>query len=269
MYGEEHEYYYNNLNNIAATEMEQGRYTEAEIFFRQILEHDKKTLRTSPANFSTTLQNLANLYNKMGLYEEAQKLFSEATQYVKSILGTKNSEFALCLYYSALTDLTNNQYEIAISKLKEAIEIDRFVSQTGTRHYLYYLQALAEANKSISNWTEAERIYKQADSIIIKNYGKVHPFYEGNLVLKGLNAMESGKFSEAEHLFKDVLKISNEIYGKDHIDYAKNLSILGLIYNNLGKTEEAIKCFSDYEKIAISFIKNNFGGLIERVKTIG
>ena len=62
------------LNNLAENQRLQGRYKEAEPFFRRALTIYEKKLRPDHPDIATTLNDMAGFYEKMGKKKEAAAL---------------------------------------------------------------------------------------------------------------------------------------------------------------------------------------------------
>ena len=62
------------LGNLAARYKAQGRYKEAEPFFRRALTIYEKKLRPDHPDIATTLNDMAGFYEKMGKKKEAAAL---------------------------------------------------------------------------------------------------------------------------------------------------------------------------------------------------
>jgi tetratricopeptide (TPR) repeat protein len=78
------------LNNLAETYREQKKYSEAEPFFRRVLERDERVLGPEHPNVAASLNNLANNYRVLGKYAEAEPLYKRALEIWKRILGPEH-----------------------------------------------------------------------------------------------------------------------------------------------------------------------------------
>ena len=78
------------LNNLAETYREQKKYSEAEPFYRRVLERDERFLGPEHPNVAASLNNLANNYRVLGKYAEAEPLYKRALEIWKKILGPEH-----------------------------------------------------------------------------------------------------------------------------------------------------------------------------------
>ncbi len=78
------------LNNLAETYRDQAKYSEAEPFYRRVLERDERVLGPEHPNVAASLNNLANNYRVLGKYAEAEPLYQRALAIWVKILGPEH-----------------------------------------------------------------------------------------------------------------------------------------------------------------------------------
>ena len=78
------------LSNLAETYRGQAKYSEAEPFYRRVLERDERVLGPEHPNIASSLSNLANNYSLLGKYAEAEPLYKRALEIWKKILGPEH-----------------------------------------------------------------------------------------------------------------------------------------------------------------------------------
>ncbi len=78
------------LNHLAETYREQEKYSEAEPFYRRVLERDERVLGPEHPNVAASLNNLANNYRILGKHAEAEPLYKRALAIWVKILGPEH-----------------------------------------------------------------------------------------------------------------------------------------------------------------------------------
>jgi tetratricopeptide (TPR) repeat protein len=78
-------------NNLALLLSDQGRFDDAAVHYRQILESDRRILAGDSVDLAITLNNLANAIREMRKWNEAIPLYEESLQ----ILRKKNHAYQL------------------------------------------------------------------------------------------------------------------------------------------------------------------------------
>jgi tetratricopeptide (TPR) repeat protein len=78
------------LNNLAETYRDQAKYSEAEPFYKRVLERDERALGPEHPNVAASLNNLANNYRVLGKYAEAEPLYQRALGIWEKILGPEH-----------------------------------------------------------------------------------------------------------------------------------------------------------------------------------
>ena len=100
----------------------QGRYSEAEVIYKQCLDKKKLALGENDPSTLNTMNNLAMLYYKLQKYSEAEVLYKQCLDKQKAVLGENAADtlstmqnLALVYYHQKLIDYLirlkqNNRY---------------------------------------------------------------------------------------------------------------------------------------------------------------
>lgn len=90
-----------------------------------------------------------------------------------------------------------------------------------------------------ARYPEAERFYRQAQSIWEEVGGVEHPQVAS--LLNGLADLYSlqGKYEQAEPLFQQAIRILEQALGSEHLEIASPLDGLGCLYSDQGKYKQA------------------------------
>ena len=75
------------INNLAVLYNNQGKYSKAEILYKQALELRKNLLGEDHPDIAESLNNLAYLYHTQGRYLEGETLYLQALELFKNLLG--------------------------------------------------------------------------------------------------------------------------------------------------------------------------------------
>ena len=169
------------LNGLALAYHGQGRYEEAEKFYLQAIEIDKKTLGENHPGYALGLNNLAALYDTQGLYEMAEPLYKKAIEIDSNVLGEDHHVYATDLNNLAELYRTQGFYDKAEPLYKKAIEIYKKALREDHPQYAAYLNNLALLYNAQSLYDKAEPLYKQVIGIVKKTLGEIHPQYAAHL----------------------------------------------------------------------------------------
>ena len=85
MLGESHPTTLGNMNNLTGTYNKQGKYSEAEVLFKQCLDKQKVLLGENHRHTLNTMNNLANTYDRQGKYSEAEVLYKRCLDKMKLV----------------------------------------------------------------------------------------------------------------------------------------------------------------------------------------
>lgn len=91
LFGSDHPSVSEVLHELAAMYRSQGRYGEAEPFYRRTLTIDEKTLGPTHPNVSASLHNLASLLRQLGRYDEAEPLQKRSLAIAERAFGPRHS----------------------------------------------------------------------------------------------------------------------------------------------------------------------------------
>ena len=197
------------MNNLALNYARQGRYPDAESFYKQAL----AVLPEGHPQILTIWHNLTELYVTQGRYSEAESLSKQ----LLAALPEEHPETATV--WNGLAELyrTLGCYSEAETLLKKALAI----LPEGHPLIPTSLCNLATVYAEQGRYFEAESLYKQTLAILPDSHHLI-PTSLGNLALL---YVDQGRYSEAEPLYKQALEILSE----EHPD------IVAVFLNNLAE----------------------------------
>src|SRR5262245_9392246 len=91
-FGADHPYYAVALNKRGLVYRDQGKYEEAEAFFKRALAIREKALGANHRDVGQTLHNLALVYADQGQYGEAEELYKRALSIREKAIGANHRD---------------------------------------------------------------------------------------------------------------------------------------------------------------------------------
>jgi tetratricopeptide (TPR) repeat protein len=159
------------LNMLADLYMKQARYTDAEVLYRRVLEHQEKS---TDARISKTYTHLADTLSLQKDYEAAELYFKKAIDAQESNSGSDHPDILVPLSHLAALYMTAGRYKDAEPCYKRVLEIkykahgehsDEIISSLIELGELYNIQNnFAESEVFLETALEtAQRIYSHDD----------------------------------------------------------------------------------------------------------
>lgn len=221
-------------NNLAEMYKQQGRYQEAEKFYKLSLSA-KKNYDADPASYAIGLSNLGDLYMTMGLYKEAEPFLEQSAYLLEGAVGPNHTDLGRVLNNLAEVYRNKENYTEAIALYKRSLKI--FETNLDSDHpYLGIpLNNLALIFHAQGNHEEAEKLYLRSLAIQENFYGSDNP----NISVPLNNLAEvyllQGRYNDAEPLFNRILGIWKKASLPNHPDAITARSNLSWAY--LGKQQ--------------------------------
>ncbi|KAF2188822.1 TPR-like protein, partial [Zopfia rhizophila CBS 207.26] len=225
-----------------------GRWSEAEIAYSQVLEMEKKEVGvehpstlTSMANLASTMANLASTYRNQGRWKEAEELEVQVMETRKRVLGAEHP--------STLTSMANlaSTYRNQ-GRWKEAEELEVQVMETfkrvlGAEHpsTLTSMANLASTYRNQGRWKEAEELEVQVMETRKRVLGTEHPDTLTSMANLASTFWNQGRWKEAEELDVQVMETRKRVLGAEHPDTLTSMANLAFTRKGQGHDEEAIK----------------------------
>jgi tetratricopeptide (TPR) repeat protein len=227
------------LNYLAGLYYFQGRYSEAEPLYLQVLEIGRQSLPEDHPSLATSLNNLAELYRSIGRYSEAELLYLHALEIDSRSLRGDHPSLAIQLNNLATLYQFQGRYSEAEPLYLQALEIDRRSLPEDHPTLATHFNNLATLYRSQGRYSEAEPLYLQALEIHRRSLPEDHPSLASDLNnLAGLYRSQ-GRYSEAEPLYLQALEIHRRSLSEDHPSLAHDLNNLAELYRSQGRYSEA------------------------------
>jgi|GEM_PF-1411122 len=147
------------LNNLAATYVELGRYSEAETLFKRALEIKEANLGPNSPEIATSLINLATVYRKPWENQKAQKLLQQALSIREQSFGKVNPMVAISLRQLARFHENEHDYDSAEKLYNRALQIRQNAFDSSVQDITESLTDLARLYFSLGKTDRAVAIY--------------------------------------------------------------------------------------------------------------
>jgi len=221
-----------------------GSFQEAENWYLEAKDIQKKVLGAGHPDYAVTLNDLAVLYSAMGNYALAEPLFLEARSIWEKALGKENGYAAWSAESMGTMYHRMNNYEKAEALYAEA---NRIRAKTlGKQHPYYAITLRSQASLCIQlrQYKKAETLYLEAKDIQEKTLGNLSAEYAHTL--DGLAVLYDDYLKDAkkaETYYLEVKSIREKTLGKTHPDYGWSLGNLGNFYWYTGNYQAAEPLF--------------------------
>lgn len=199
------------LNTRVVQLYREGRYAEAAVIARQVIELRKRQLGENHPNYATILNMLAMLHVSMGDYAKAEPLYKQAMTIWREALGEDHPSYGASLSNLAgLYDLMGD-YAKAEPLYKQAREITRKAMGEEHPSYITILNNLAGLYRAMGNYAKVEPLCEQALEIWRKALGEDHPNCAESLRNLALLWADQGKHAEAHEFLGRAASIEQDM----------------------------------------------------------
>ncbi|MDR3632791.1 MAG: tetratricopeptide repeat protein [Isosphaeraceae bacterium] len=197
---------------------EEGRYREAEVAARRLVDSLRATRGERHPHFATALSNLALSLQKQGNHTAAGPLLRQALDIRRETLGEGHPHYATALNNLALLLCEQRDLAAAEPLMRQALDIRR--EALGERHpdHATGLTSLAMLLCERGDFVAAEPLLRQALDIRRETLGDHHPHYATALNNLALLLRERGDFAGAAPLLQHALDIRRATLGEQHPD---------------------------------------------------
>ncbi|MGK7883262.1 MAG: tetratricopeptide repeat protein [Crocosphaera sp.] len=257
LFGKEHEYVAESMNNLALLYHLQGKYEAAEPLLVEGLAMDKKLLGCEHLDVAVSMNNLAELYKLQGKLEEAKKIFVDALAMKKKLLGDEQPDVAQSMNNLALLYHLQGKYEAAEPLLVEGLTMRKKLLGDEHPHVANTMNSLAVLYDSQGKYEAAKSLYIDALAMSKKLLGDEHPHVANTMNNLAFLYYSEGKYELTEPLYIDALSMSKKLLGDEHPDVAMSMNNLAKLYYSQGKYEAAEPLYVDAIKIFETVLGND------------
>ena len=211
-----------------------GRYNEAEVYFLEAVQREKRVLLNGMAN-------LASTYRNQGRWKEAEELEVQVMETRKRVLGAEHPSTLTSMANLALTYKDQGRWKEAEKLEVQVMEMSLRVLDAEHPSTLTIKGNLASTYTYQGRWKEAEPLEVQVMETRKRVLGAEHPstlISMGNLASTYRN---QGRWKEAEELEAQVMETRKRVLGEEHPDTLTSMGNLAVTYGNQGRWSEAEK----------------------------
>jgi tetratricopeptide (TPR) repeat protein len=200
------------LERFSMILFEQEKYEEAEALYKKTLAaYVRRYGRDHPMATKMKLA-LANTARLLGQYRRAESLFKEVLAATKSVFGEKHPATVKIMASLATLDASRGRYGFAAKQYTEILALQKELLGEDHPATLNVVENLALSYQALENWTQAEKLYKQALKGR-KSLGDSEA-HERKILCRLLEVYQgSGKQEEADNILKTIKSLRSEAVG--------------------------------------------------------
>ncbi|KAJ5599609.1 TPR-like protein [Penicillium hetheringtonii] len=216
-----------------------GRFDEAETFFREVLEFRTSMLGPRHPDTLESMAKLALAYHAQSRFQESKALGVKAMETQKIVLGEEDPETMSTMSNLAMTYSDLSQWKEAESLELETMKLRMRILGEEHPQTLVGMSNLVYLYNCQGWWERAEELGKRTTSARKKILGDEHPetlLRIGNLAHTYNN---QGRYKEAEDLLTHVVNVRVRTLGKEHPHTLSGMSNLAVSYHNQDRWDEA------------------------------
>jgi serine/threonine protein kinase/tetratricopeptide (TPR) repeat protein len=174
---------------IANLHQKQGRPTDAEVLYRQLVDHYRRAGVSKGPDAITTMNNLGTVLEEQRKYVEAERLFRESLTLGREILGTRHPKTIAHLHNLAYVLNKMGRVEESATIMRESFELSRELLGPEHPTTLMTMSTLGSLLTRLKRLDEAEQLLR--------------PCLEADRRVFGAN---SAQVSQTSAFLDDVLK---------------------------------------------------------------
>lgn len=218
-------------SNLAQLHTKQGRYREAETWFKQDLAIRQK-YQQDPVSIAISMGNLGFLANEQGRYTEAENAYLQQLAVFKKALPQPHPHIATVLFNLGQAASEQGHYLEAKQYYEANLSMLRQLYTEDHPDIAASLSNLGSFYASLGQNDKAEQNLQKALSILQTKLPENHPETASVLNQLGLLYAALGRFDEAEPILERSLKIRETILGSQHPEVAVSLNNLARLYDD-------------------------------------
>ena len=222
------------LDDLANLYKEEGRYKDAEVQFKRLIDIENANPPTARPNLASDLGNLGQVYHDESRYAEAEDLFKQSIALYERTYGPQHPTLAIALESLANTYVSESRPNEAAPLLERVLAIREKANGNDSPDVARTLTNLANTYSLIpARAAEAGPLYQRALSIFESKFGADSK--QSTIVLSSLAQYEEDQkdFDNAEKHFQAALRIDEKVLGQDHPSVLSDLN--NLAHLEIGK----------------------------------
>jgi tetratricopeptide (TPR) repeat protein len=229
----------NFLAGVGSCLLSDGRYSEAETLFRDVLKVQERARGPAHPDTLTSVSQLGSVLARQGKYEEAEAMHRRDLVGSEEVLGPEHPDTLTSVSNLGSVLADQGKYEEAEAMHRQALQ--GYEKVLGPEHpdTLTSVSQLGSVLARQGKHEEAEAMHRQALQGREKVLGPEHPDTLTSVSQLGSVLAWQGKHEEAEAMHRRDLVGSEKVLGPEHPDTLTSVSQLGSVLARQGKYEEA------------------------------
>jgi UDP-2,3-diacylglucosamine pyrophosphatase LpxH len=220
-----------------------GRYSESEELFVQVMETRKRVLGDEHPDTLTSMANLALTYRNQGRWKEAEGLFVQVMETCKRVLGDEHPNTLTSMSNLALTYSNQGRWKEAEELFVQVMETNSRVLGEEHPSTLTIIANLASTYWNQGRWKKAEELEVQVMETRKRVFRDEHPETLTSMANLALTYSNQGRWKEAEELNVQTMETRKRVLGNEHPDTLTSMANLASTYRNQGRWKEAEELF--------------------------
>jgi tetratricopeptide (TPR) repeat protein len=218
---------------------QEGRWSETERAFIQVMETLKRVLGPEHPSTLTSMNNLASTYWNIGRWDKAEELEVQVIEIRKRVLGPEHPDILATMNNLVSTYWHKGRWDEAEELGVQVMESQKRVLGPEHPDTLNSMSNLATTYRKKRRLDEAEGLEIQAIEISIRVLGKEHPDTLGIMSNLASTYTLKGQLDKAEELEVQVMEALQRVLGPDHPDTLTIKANLACTYREKRRWDEA------------------------------
>jgi tetratricopeptide (TPR) repeat protein len=226
-------------HEIADLLVAEGKYSEAEKIFRNVIAESSAALGPAHADTLDSRHRLIYALTRQSKYAEAENEARQVLKLREKVLGRDHVDTLVSRYNLADALVDQGKYPEAEELYRGVIRLNKKLFGAEHPRTLAARVGLATSLGAQGKNTEAESLYREIIRLDQKVYGAEHPNTLNDRMNLATTLQADRKYPEAESEYRDVIKIEEKLIGPDHPDTLICRNNLSEELDDAGKYAEA------------------------------
>jgi tetratricopeptide (TPR) repeat protein len=218
-----------------------GRYNEAEVLSKRLLDSREKTLGSEDTSTLEAMTALAEAYVHQDKFEQAEQLYRKTLKAMQKILGPEHPTTLDTMGRIAWVLYHKGNYAAEEEIARAAVEGHDRICKPENQRSSDHLDTLSQILRRRGKYVEAEKVQRRSLEGREKFLGSNHRATLIAAMNVASSLQDQGHFDSAEELFKDVLKKQEKVLGKEHPETVMCANNLALVFRDQGRLDDAEK----------------------------
>ena len=258
-------------SHLGLVQNDQGKYTEALLYYEKALEVQQKTLPTKHPGLATSYNNIGMVYNHMGEYSKTLSYYEKALEIEQKTLPTSHPHLATSYNNIGMVHDHMGEYSKALSYYEKALEIFEKALPANHPDLATSYNNIGMVYSNMGEYSKALSYYEKALEIRQKTLPANHPDLATSYNNIGMVYFNMGEYSKALSYYEKALEIEQKTLPANHADLATPYNNIGGVYSTMGEYSKALSYYeqaleieqktlpANHPHLAASY--NNIGGL--------